>query len=275
MPGLTQPRVRRITRGHPDGNSLLYCRPQTRDLLDNSYAFACNRCRSRKSRCDGERPSCRRCVRSNETCQYPHHSAHTEEQLRDAQARINELEGALAERSSQADLSPALGMSGSQTMSTEFEPGSTMLPVTRNDEAISPHVGLDESGHVTYHGPTSRFYASSLVELSSASAEALRTRLYQTHAPALESNLEMLHHVWQPLLQTKTEDELGMPPKLAQDLLNIYWVWQYPLHNCVYKPCKCSSPNMLMYADVERVSSWTWRSVAHTSPNSSYTAYAL
>lgn len=155
-----------------------------------------------------------------------------------AQARINELEGALARSGSANETSPETTFLAGQPPAnvTGLEPNATF--VGQDEEAISPHVGLDESGHVTYHGPTSRFYASSLTDPSPASAATLRETLQRTHTPALESNIELLRHVWQPLLQTKSEQELGMPPKLAERLLDIYWTWQHPLHNCVYKPCR-------------------------------------
>lgn len=159
--------------------------------------------------------------------------------MREAQARIEELEGALASvRADNAANSPSSVLSRNPFPAVGGIEASAVPPAGPTDETISPHVGLDESGHVTYHGPTSRFHAFSLTDASPASAEALRGRLYNSHAPAMESNLDMLRHVWQPLLQTKTEDQLGLPPKLANDLLDIYWAWQYPLHNCVYKPCK-------------------------------------
>ncbi|GAB7336650.1 hypothetical protein MBLNU13_g10334t2 [Cladosporium sp. NU13] len=194
------------------------------------------RCKKRKTRCGGERPTCRRCARSNEPCHYPQYTAHAEERLKQAEARIKELEAALAARTSVSNVSPSTTYD--HTVSTSLpreEP--TLSAVGPVDQDISPHFGLDETGQLTYHGSTSRFHASSIADSQPDSSADLRASLYNSHKPALESNVELLRRVWQPLLQIQTEAELGLPPSLCHTLLDIYWTWQHPLHNCVYKPC--------------------------------------
>jgi hypothetical protein len=209
--------------------------------VQRRYAFACNRCKRRKTRCGGERPTCRRCARAHETCHYPQHIPYAEERLKQAQARIKDLETALDAATSAPSVSqPAPAsvhdhhISATSSLTQDAQPDAA----GQLDESISPHVGLDESGHVTYHGSTSRFHASPIAHPQPASSADLRASLYARHKPALQSNVELLRHVWQPLLQTQTEAELGLPPGLANTLLEIYWTWQHPLHNCVYKPCK-------------------------------------
>ncbi|KAJ3552243.1 hypothetical protein NM688_g4253 [Phlebia brevispora] len=63
---------------------------------------ACLRCRRRKMRCDGARPACSQCVRSNlEDCEYidggPTQSQLLEQNIAELEARIRELEGSDAE----------------------------------------------------------------------------------------------------------------------------------------------------------------------------------
>lgn len=110
---------------------------------------------------------------------------------------------------------------------------------THEQDDISPHVGLDEHGDVTYHGPTSRFSVGGLAELQGERNSYPQGRnSQQDHAAALESNYDMMHQVWEPLLETKTTQDLGVEPNLVQRLLNLFWTWQYPLHNYIYRPCR-------------------------------------
>lgn len=64
------------------------------------YGFACLTCRSRKIRCDGEKPKCKNCLKASRDCHYSYRSSdqgttrlYTD--LRQAQARVEELEQSL------------------------------------------------------------------------------------------------------------------------------------------------------------------------------------
>lgn len=62
------------------------------------YGFACLPCRRKKSRCDGNKPQCRNCVRSGEDCAYKATDALVAElynQLQHSEARVRELEDGL------------------------------------------------------------------------------------------------------------------------------------------------------------------------------------
>jgi hypothetical protein len=59
------------------------------------YGFSCTPCRSKKIKCDGERPQCGKCVRSNLECIYKVTDAssnHLRSELARSRARIHELE---------------------------------------------------------------------------------------------------------------------------------------------------------------------------------------
>lgn len=106
-------------------------------------------------------------------------------------------------------------------------------------EDISPHVGHDEHGHLTYHGPTSRFSDGGLTGWHmEPSTPKMHQNLQKEHAAALENNYVMLNEVWTPLVESKTTEDLGADPSLVHKLLNWFWVWQYPLHNYLYRPCQ-------------------------------------
>jgi hypothetical protein len=59
------------------------------------YGFACKPCRNRKIKCGGEKPDCRRCVRSNLHCTYnitDASAAHLRAELAHSHARVRQLE---------------------------------------------------------------------------------------------------------------------------------------------------------------------------------------
>lgn len=55
-------------------------------------------------------------------------------------------------------------------------------------------------------------------------------RVKEAHLRTLRTQHELLKRVWEPLIYSKTEIE----PDSTITLLDIYWTWQHPLHNCVY-----------------------------------------
>ncbi|KAF2160104.1 hypothetical protein M409DRAFT_29401 [Zasmidium cellare ATCC 36951] len=65
----------------------------------------------------------------------------------------------------------------------------------------------------------------------------MHQNMQKEHAAALENNYVMLNEVWEPLVESKTTEDLGAEPELVHKLLNWFWIWQYPLHNYLYRPC--------------------------------------
>ena len=59
-------------------------------------------------------------------------------------------------------------------------------------------------------------------------------KVKEAHLRTLRTQHELLKHVWEPLIYSKTEIDFGIEPELAITPLNIHWTWQHPLHNCVY-----------------------------------------
>ena len=177
-------------------------------------------------RCDGEQPVCNRCRRSREDCQYQQRAPTSH--LERANARIERLEHQLAEaRSTRSPVS----------CHSNVDHGNGQGHSSDDQNDLSPHVGLDERGEVTYHGPTSRFSVGSVYD---AQLDHRQDNVMTSPAngSAGNTNADLMAQVWQPLLENKTEVDLGAPPMLVQRLLRINWTWQHPLHNYVYKPCK-------------------------------------
>lgn len=168
-------------------------------------------------------------MRSNDQCQYP--GSHTLSQLNRAQARVSQLENELASARQPHSLSQTQSYdSASESQSLRSGKSSESI-ITERQEDVSPHVGLDEHGEVTFHGPTSRFSAGPIDEF------ARRRRSDDAQSVDFAGYSGMLQQVWQPLIASKTEADLGAPPMLVMKLLTFYWTWQYPLHNYIYKPC--------------------------------------
>ncbi|CAI6094759.1 unnamed protein product [Clonostachys chloroleuca] len=94
-------------------------------------------------------------------------------------------------------------------------------------------VGVGDDGTIIYNGPTSRFHAGSLDE----GPEILHGGETSPQVNALMSQYTLMDSVWMPLISTK--QYLGgtsVPTETGLALLDIYWTWLHPLHNCVYRP---------------------------------------
>lgn len=96
-------------------------------------------------------------------------------------------------------------------------------------------VGVDEDGAVSFHGPTSRFHVS-YEESRPNHTKAIQQRPKEEQLNELASVARLQRRVWQPLLDAKGQSVDDFPPAVTTKLLKIYWTWQHPLHNCVYKP---------------------------------------
>ncbi|OPB42766.1 hypothetical protein A0O28_0084020 [Trichoderma guizhouense] len=214
------------------------------------YGFACANCHARKVKCNGKQPTCRTCQQSGTRCVW---RSSAEKQLRDANSRIRMLEEAVqaATRLETPDLdhSREVGEGEAVTQSAATTTSST-TGTGANRSATSPtsgtsawfQVGLGHNGAVTYNGPTSRFHASALEEHLAdeddpqVSGQSSDKRAI--HVEALRCQYELLDTVWMPLIRSKSGfDGFGIDANVCLALLDMYWNWLQPLHNCVYRPC--------------------------------------
>ncbi|KAH6874456.1 fungal-specific transcription factor domain-containing protein [Thelonectria olida] len=212
------------------------------------YGFACTSCKSRKVKCSGDQPICSRCRRTGEECVWPSQES-TERRLRDAHARIRDLEASMRpgddaqpeNMNSQDGIPAARAQSSLPSGVSPISVEGTSLPTNRtSSNAGSNHasslwfqVGIGEDGTITYNGPTSRFHAGPLKERGGGEGEAPTP----THRDTLRSQYALMSSVWMPLIAAQQYIKgTGVSTEIGLALLDIYWTWLHPLHNCVYRP---------------------------------------
>jgi hypothetical protein len=94
-------------------------------------------------------------------------------------------------------------------------------------------VGVGEDGTVVYNGPMSRFHAGALEEHPIEDAVDTSPAQIET----LRSQYALMDSVWMPLIAAKPDmGNTGVSTDIGIALLDIYWTWLHPLHNCVYRP---------------------------------------
>ncbi|KAJ5100573.1 hypothetical protein N7456_006625 [Penicillium angulare] len=225
---------------------------------ERRYGFACLVCRRRKIRCDGKKPNCENCAKAKETCNYKESSSYNAQlvsQLQrsrkhnnDLKRRLRELasldpsdrDRRLAETNQELDdldmmESPPEGMN--EAPNPNLPPESDVL-----NEEMSYHVpdnfSLDENG--TYYGATSRFCPLPASEQQMNQHYGLEERKLEAseayHRKWLASNSK-LHQSLENLAMKNIHQYTDVDPDLCEILLQIYWTWQAPLHNCVYRRC--------------------------------------
>ncbi|KAH8894379.1 hypothetical protein GQ53DRAFT_717109 [Thozetella sp. PMI_491] len=186
------------------------------------YGLSCLVCRRRKVRCDGKKPTCDACKRCRETCSYAAPDAslsRLSNALGRSEARVAELQEAL--RASARD------------RQNSIDHTVALAPET---EGTTPSLSVDENGSVQYYGATSRFHVapSQTQETQEAASKATANEAY--HRKWLLSNARF-QKSWDRAIYANLRSSTELDADSASTLLQIYWTWQAPLHNCVYRRC--------------------------------------
>ncbi|KAK5735753.1 hypothetical protein LTR17_007925 [Elasticomyces elasticus] len=211
------------------------------DGVSRRYGAACLTCRRRKVRCDGAKPKCNKCVKLNETCVYKATDAFNNELICELRQKDQELER-LRKANRQLTQSAGTGATaGLSDVSASFDRPSCGPQAAEVDEfdvqdpALTSERSIDENGAVNFYGATSRFHTSPYMETLH---EADATEEHY-HRKWLKSNAR-----FQSTWEAKSYERLAIEPAAAdlspdsaKTLLQIYWTWQAPLHNCVYRRC--------------------------------------
>ncbi|OAQ97447.1 hypothetical protein LLEC1_01817 [Akanthomyces lecanii] len=215
-------------------------------------AQACDRCRSKKIRCDGVRPTCSQCANVGFECRtsdklsrraFPRgYTESLEERVRALETEVRELKDLLDEKDEKIDMLSA--MHKGRRLSTTSGASSTL-----HDTSISSDGSKDT---ISDKQDTFRVQASPLllgVENSDAYfmgassgrtfITALKRKLQESGKPCSEFNPEAFLHVQgcPPLTPNPPEASLRVPPRLFTDrCVNVYFQEWAALFPALHKP---------------------------------------
>ncbi|EED19198.1 CHA4 activatory protein, putative [Talaromyces stipitatus ATCC 10500] len=236
--------------GSPDIPSPVATRAKGR-----KYGFACLSCRRKKIKCDGSKPICINCNKSKESCVYrdnPAFVGYLAEELRKSKIRVQELETVIKELlildSESRHLRIAALVSEMERQRSSPSPGSsTLLESDESHAKLSVSYGgsveynIDENGRQQYFGATSRFHT--LSEASEHLENVLDTTTEQEYSDIEEYHRKwhLSNSRWQASWEKQAHDNIpkytDVDASLCSQLLDVYWTWQGPLHNYVYRRC--------------------------------------
>ena len=194
--------------------------------MARSQKLVCNACRQRKSRCDGNTPSCSNCAATGRQCHYE--KAPSLAYVRALQERIQQLES--------RQMVPR-----EESMSLNF--------AGQDEESIS----VDARGGLSYHNLTSAIHETPLENESvspvvggeAPPSSSLSTTTTTTGAADQINEAEtrqalVANAVAQRLQEDQHLDAIAnhtdIPKPLAQTLLELYWCWLHPSFLFVYRP---------------------------------------
>ncbi|KAJ5765847.1 hypothetical protein N7520_005406 [Penicillium odoratum] len=200
---------------------------------------ACEECRRRRSKCDGVRPSCSRCLDRGGRCQYS-----TAEDGRQPapksyvvmlRTRIELLERVLRNHGIDAEASVAELMAENELSnhSADFEHGSRVddLCVTFDGAlTIDESLNFDQDGEVRYFGPTSGrllFQSSATTSPGEDTPPTDASYTGGSGATPATSNLSS-HCVTQAHESPFEHDAPSISKELQAHLINLYFDWDQP-----------------------------------------------
>jgi hypothetical protein len=184
-----------------------------------------------------------------------------EKQLQYATDRIQQLEQALKESRARtqdqvqvlSSMTRTTTSNGTRNHKNSLSPLDSGSPGLGSARQISTnlqfHVGRGDNGAVVYNGPTSRFHVRPLDEESvkEEPTQIVKTSSFAiaeeakriSYIEALEAQYSLLDNGCIASVHYRLHFErLGLNTNTCMRLLDIYWTWLQPLHNCVYRPCK-------------------------------------
>ncbi|KAL3456018.1 fungal-specific transcription factor domain-containing protein [Aspergillus heterothallicus] len=219
------------------------------------YDFACLECRRRKVKCDGRRPTCVNCTRTKATCHYRDQSVFVvrlADELQVYKARVEELESQIEELAIMdsasrdnrlAEIVAHLGQRRSDDQpSGEFaSPGVEHEAQVLSDEISfdgGAQFSVDVDGRQQYFGATSRFHALSdsrapLADEPTSNGPQIQ-EMQSYHKKWLVSNARF-QDSWERMAYSNIQAYTDADPVTCTNLLKVYWAWQAPLHNYVYR----------------------------------------
>ncbi|KAI5462564.1 fungal-specific transcription factor domain-containing protein [Mariannaea sp. PMI_226] len=208
-------------------------------------AQACDRCRSKKIRCDGIRPTCSQCANVGFECRtsdklsrraFPRgYTESLEERVRQLEAEVRELKDLLDEKDEKIDMLSKMHGNSARCTSTAASPVAAVSPEghsTKEDtfrvQAAPLLLGVENSDSYYMGASSGRSFI-----------ESFKRKVQETGKPTTDFNPEAFLHIQGcESLGPRTVDlSLRMPPRLFSDrCVNVYFQEWAPLFPVLHKP---------------------------------------
>lgn len=198
--------------------------------------------RRKKIRCDGGKPVCRNWIKAGEDCAYKASDTVNNELSAELRRKTDDLSGLKAQVRRLAQMPSAERDSAISELLSNLNgtlPDDTGIPGGEGPEGRHvSELSVDESGDVRPYGATSRFHATPY----EAAASKPDSSEEEYHRKWLKSNARFQQSLEDKALQRLQAPEISADIAFDQAtmLLDIYWTWQAPLHNCIYRRCRYS-----------------------------------
>ncbi|KAJ5820368.1 hypothetical protein N7474_005959 [Penicillium riverlandense] len=234
----------------------MHASSKSQQAATRRYGFACLICRRRKIKCDGKKPNCANCVKAKEICNYKESSsynAHLVHQAQQSKKRAEDLEAQLRDLASLSpesrdhrlteivrDLDHLHVSEGSPGDMSEFSQSYEADKESHEELPYSKPTDFSVGEHGTYYGATSRFHPLDSNDISPARAPQLEGTEHKAteeyHRKWLASNARFQESFEKVALSHLFQyTDVGLD--VCSTLLQIFWTWQAPLHNYVYRRC--------------------------------------
>ncbi|KAI1473496.1 fungal-specific transcription factor domain-containing protein [Daldinia eschscholtzii] len=210
-------------------------------------AQACDRCRSKKIRCDGIRPCCSQCANVGFECRtsdklsrraFPRgYTESLEERVRQLESEVRELKDLLDEKDEKIDMlsrmhdhrQPSMGAGGSPRVTEQRrDPNSPPKEDTFRVQASPLLLGVENSDSY-FMGPSS----------GRGFIESFKRKLQENGKPCSDFNPEAFLHIQgcYPLVAKPPSQSMRVPPRLFSDrCVNVYFQEWAPLFPVLHKP---------------------------------------
>ncbi|KAL5334411.1 fungal-specific transcription factor domain-containing protein [Aspergillus crustosus] len=194
-------------------------------------AVACTPCRARKARCNGQLPTCARCLENGTQCRYDHQldrrKPPSKKYVEALLSRIGILERELYQLKSPKTTTDIIDtpQPGNLPASQAVDSAHTQSPETSGliDDLtqLYGHLDIAEDGHLRYFGAPSYF-------------NLLRQSPYHARNPESSGNSSASSNEYH-------EISSGLSAGVQTELLDHFWTWQNPWQYLVHKRMFCEA----------------------------------
>ena len=213
-------------------------------------AQACDRCRSKKIRCDGIRPCCSQCANVGFECKtsdklsrraFPRgYTESLEERVRALELEVRELKDLLDEKDEKIDMLSRINPNTSSHLFTDRKPSSTLSPISMNDVKDEPKdevFKVQQSPYLFEENGTESYFAGT--SSGRTLVEAFKRRLQENGQSCSEVDSDAF---FTPSPEQRIRDrasslEVSPPPRMVSDqLISVFFQEWAPLFPVLYRP---------------------------------------